>query len=255
ADELIAALEAEDIPARISRRTERGVICQRHSPLHESAAFKNKLFGFLDESDELLLELILPYIGRHNTIANNLIPFFSSALKDLCQYETKLSNVVNGSASTPESAPEFISLAFPDLRKNSALTTSHLFDSVILIANDSQSGFMAQNPSLKNTISPDFVKKNGAANHQQLDFCAPLVKNGGYLIFSSHSVLPVETDLIISDFLSRHPEFESQMLQDELLKNYKRTCFTPYGFSTAPYAKQMNGVFLSVMQKKDKKAT
>jgi hypothetical protein len=252
ANELVSLLQAEKIPARLSRRTEYGVICHRHSPLRESSAYKNELFNFLDEADELLLELIFPFIGNHNCFVNNPAPFFPVALNDLCQYETQLRNVVNGPASTPKKVPIFTSLDYTELGESTQ--PAQLFDSVIHFAIDSQSGFIAQNPLFKNNITPDFIEKNGETIRQQLEFCASRVKNGGYLLFSSHSVLPAETDLLISDFLARHPEFHAQSLQDELLKNYKRTCFTPFGFTTAPYVKQMNGVFLSVMQKNENAA-
>ena len=249
AEQLVSILETEDIPARLSRRTDYGVICQRHSSLHETTAFKNKLFDYLDEADELFLELISPYIGQHNGIAGNLIPHILSVMTDQYHYETKLTDVVNGRISTLENMPVFTNLF--ELLSDETPPTSHRFDSVIITANDSQCGFIARNPLFKYNIAPDYFEKNEAAIRQQLDFCAPLVKKDKYLIFYSHSVLPIETELIISAFLSRHPEFEPQRLQDELLQNYNRNCFTPNGFTTAPYLKQMNGLFLSVMKRKD----
>ena len=50
-----------------------------------------------------------------------------------------------------------------------------------------------------------------------LDAAAPLVRPGGWLVYSTCSLEPEENALQVDDFLARHPEFEPDPPADAML--------------------------------------
>lgn len=94
-----------------------------------------------------------------------------------------------------------------DLKASQDLGT---YAKVLLDAPCTGSGTIRTHPEIKLRITPEYAQEMAALQKTMLDNSSKFVADGGELVYSVCSVLPLEAEEVISDFLSRHPEFEVQ---------------------------------------------
>ncbi|MEY8746584.1 16S rRNA (cytosine(967)-C(5))-methyltransferase RsmB [Bacillales bacterium AN1005] len=83
------------------------------------------------------------------------------------------------------------------------------FDRILLDAPCSGLGVIRRKPDVKWTKSPEDIDDISGLQRELLDRVAPLLKPGGVLIYSTCTIEPAENEMMVSDFLQRHPEFEA----------------------------------------------
>ncbi len=81
------------------------------------------------------------------------------------------------------------------------------FDKVLVDAPCSNSGVLRRKPDARWNWSEKKLASLAKLQAQILDACAPLVKPGGVLVYSTCSNEPEENQLQTAAFLKRHPEF------------------------------------------------
>ncbi|WP_145045440.1 16S rRNA (cytosine(967)-C(5))-methyltransferase RsmB [Paenibacillus xylanexedens] len=83
------------------------------------------------------------------------------------------------------------------------------FDRILLDAPCSGLGVIRRKPDVKWTKSPEDIEDISGLQRELLDRVAPLLKPGGVLVYSTCTIEPAENEMMVSDFLRRHPEFEA----------------------------------------------
>jgi len=93
---------------------------------------------------------------------------------------------------------------------------AELFDKVLVDAPCSNTGVLRRRPDARWNWSMEKVGKLAALQAQILDVCAPLVRQGGTLVYSTCSNEPEENEQQIAAFLERHPEFEKDEAKESV---------------------------------------
>jgi 16S rRNA (cytosine967-C5)-methyltransferase len=86
------------------------------------------------------------------------------------------------------------------------------FDCVLLDAPCSGLGVIRRKPDLKWNKLPGDVEEITAIQRDLLETVASHVRPGGVLVYSTCTVIPEENELMVRDFLARHPEFMGESL-------------------------------------------
>ena len=80
-------------------------------------------------------------------------------------------------------------------------------DILLLDAPCSSLGTLRRNPGLKWELNPDKIKQINVIQRDILDTYESMLKPGGYLIYVTCSILPMENQLIVKNFLSTHKNY------------------------------------------------
>lgn len=80
-------------------------------------------------------------------------------------------------------------------------------DKVLIDSPCSNSGVIAKRPEVKDRVNAKVIKRLAQLQFDLLDNSATFLKPGGYLIYSTCSILPAENEEVIEQFLKYHPEF------------------------------------------------
>ncbi len=91
------------------------------------------------------------------------------------------------------------------------------FDLVILDAPCSGEGMFRKNPEAISEWSEENVRISAERQREILENAVPLIKCGGYLVYSTCTFSLEENEMQIDEFLSRHPEFTLEKCKDELV--------------------------------------
>ncbi|HRL50782.1 MAG: 16S rRNA (cytosine(967)-C(5))-methyltransferase RsmB [Enterococcus sp.] len=121
------------------------------------------------------------------------------------------------------------------------------FDRILVDAPCSGLGLMRRKPDIKYSKKPSDFTQLPLIQMAILESVAPTLKAGGLLVYSTCTIIPEENQMVVSQFLSHHPEFElvplavspvlANSLTDEMLTLYPQTFLT-------------DGFFISCLRKK-----
>lgn len=113
-------------------------------------------------------------------------------------------------------------------------------------------GTLRRNPDLKFRQDESALAEINLKQQAILASAARLVKENGYLVYATCSILPEENQDIVNDFLSSHPEFEiipiSQAIKVDALQLENDNFLQIY-----PQIHGCDGFFACLMQRKAKK--
>ncbi len=90
------------------------------------------------------------------------------------------------------------------------------FDLVILDAPCSGEGMFRKNENAINEWNEENVKASALRQREILENAAPLVKRGGYLLYSTCTYSLTENEMNVNDFLLCHPDYEIVPVKDSL---------------------------------------
>ena len=94
---------------------------------------------------------------------------------------------------------------------------SEAFDLVLCDAPCSGEGMFRKNDEAREQWSEENVKLSAKRQGEILERLAPLVKCGGYLLYSTCTYSPEENEMVIDAFLTSHGEFCLMPVKDELI--------------------------------------
>ena len=121
-------------------------------------------------------------------------------------------------------------------------------DLVVLDPPCSSTGLFWREPIYRQTVKPRHVKMFARLQAKMLESSAAHIKIGGSLIYSTCSISLEENELLIEDFLKRHPEFELSEINPSLGSDGLR------GMREArrlyPNRDYCNGFFLAKLQRR-----
>ena len=91
-------------------------------------------------------------------------------------------------------------------------------DILLLDAPCSSLGTLRRNPGLKWELNPDKIKQINIIQQDILELYESMLKPGGYLIYVTCSILPMENQLIVNNFLSTHKNYT--FVEDKTIKPF-----------------------------------
>ncbi len=118
------------------------------------------------------------------------------------------------------------------------------FDAVLCDAPCSGLGVVNDNPDIKLNRTKENVAELNSTQYSILDTVKKYVKKGGYLYYSTCSVLKCENDEIIKRFLKENENFKISEI-DSKLEHVK----TPYGLQYLPHLSGGLGFFVTALKK------
>lgn len=252
--EAIEALEEDGIEARISELSPYGIVADRGF-LAGSELFQNGWLTIQDESSMLVaqalriepgqkvLDACAAPGGKTTHIAALLNGEGSVTALDIHEHKLKL---VRENAERLRVSDTVVTKEM-DARKAAENFASESFDRILVDAPCSGLGLMRRKPDIKyQKKAQDFVQLS-KIQLEILKNCAPTLKSGGIMVYSTCTITPEENQQVVAEFLAAHPEFEKieldleQKLQPAI--HEQMLCLYPEMFMT-------DGFFICAMRKK-----
>ena len=126
----------------------------------------------------------------------------------------------------------------------------HFFDKILVDAPCSGEGMFRKEPDMVKSWDADMLAFCRSEQAKILEACAPMLKAGGMLLYSTCTFSPEENEKSIGDFLERHPEFD---LMPIAKKNGFAAGLAPYTDCARLYPHRLKGEghFLALLRKKE----
>lgn len=134
-----------------------------------------------------------------------------------------------------------------DAREVQSQFEDESFDRILIDAPCSGLGLMRRKPDIKYTKTIEALRSLATIQRDILESCAPVLKKGGLLIYSTCTFNKEENEAVVLDFLSRHPEFEKRPIAgSETVKDSVHDDM----LTLLPHEYYTDGFFISCLVKK-----
>lgn len=134
-----------------------------------------------------------------------------------------------------------------DARQVNEVFTDGQFDQILVDAPCSGFGLLRRKPEIRYDKTRADSERLHAIQTAILDQVAPKVKPGGYLTYSTCTILPTENEATVQAFLAQHPEFE--LVPTTTTKAVKADRDTAT-LTILPNEFNSDGFFISTMRKR-----
>lgn len=124
----------------------------------------------------------------------------------------------------------------------------HFFDKILVDAPCSGEGMFRKDPDMVKSWDAELLAFCRSEQAKLLEACAPMLKAGGMLLYSTCTFSPEENEKSIGDFLEKHPEFALIPIEKE---NGFAPGLPPYTACARLYPHRLKGEghFLALLQK------
>ena len=253
--ELVSILIEEGYDVEASDILPEAIICYRGNLAH-SESYKLGYLSIQDESSMLVahalgasgndavLDCCAAPGGKTTHIAEGLTTGQVYAL-DLHEHKVKL---IKDQAE--RLGLRNVKTQAADSRHVEDLFNKEGFDRILVDAPCSGLGVMRRKPDVKYTKTKDDIIKLSSIQQKLLDAAAPLVKQGGRLIYSTCTVDREENDRVASAFLESHPEFESDLSLKERIPEAIVPYVEGHRLQVFPQYFESDGFFIASFRKK-----
>lgn len=129
------------------------------------------------------------------------------------------------------------------------LKPNAFFDAVLVDAPCSGLGVLRRSPDIKLRITEADIKDLAKKQSALLENLSGQVKKGGHLVYSVCSFEPEETDLIIKNFLKKHPEFKVENANEYLPETCAPLTDKDGFLRTFPHKHNSDGFFAARLKK------
>ena len=251
-DELISRLIEEGLEAEATKIAPEGVSVGRGTAITETTAFGEGLFYIQDEGAMLASHLLAPQAGE--TVldlcsapggkATHLAQLMGDKGRILAidENEEKLSLLKENSQRLGLSIVEPV---VGDVRNLENLFPGKA-DRILLDVRCSNLGVLRRRVEARWRQSEENILRLRAVQLDLLRSAAPLLKNGGSLLYSTCTLTPEENEEVVRKFLDENPEFVIDRSPPPFLQDLQ----TEEGFiHTYPHRQGTDGVFLAKMRK------
>ncbi|MFJ8256904.1 16S rRNA (cytosine(967)-C(5))-methyltransferase RsmB [Peribacillus asahii] len=253
--ELVSILIEEGYDVEASDILPEAIICYRGNLAH-SESYKLGYLSIQDESSMLVahalgasgndavLDCCAAPGGKTTHIAEGLTTGQVYAL-DLHEHKVKL---IKDQAE--RLGLRNVKTQAADSRHVQDLFNKEGFDRILVDAPCSGLGVMRRKPDVKYTKTKDDIIKLSSIQQKLLDAAAPLVKQGGRLIYSTCTVDREENDRVAAAFLESHPEFESDLSLKERMPEAIEPYVEGHRLQVFPQYFESDGFFIASFRKK-----
>ncbi len=197
--------------------------------LAQSRLFHDGLFEFQDESSQLTAFLLSSDSG--------------SVLDACAGGGGKSLALLNRFPTIQLTASDIRTALFPEIserakRAGYTITTvkpnaiSGQYDTIFLDMPCSGTGVLRRNPEDRWRVTERMLKQLQKQQRELLERYADLVTQGGEIVYVTCSVLEEENEMVVGDFLEKHPEFSlisaEQRMQQNGVASVREVCEGPY---------------------------
>jgi 16S rRNA (cytosine967-C5)-methyltransferase len=257
---LIARLAAEGTSTVATRFSPDGLNIITHTPLAALSTFQEGLCTIQDESSQLATRFLAPLPGERvldvcaapGGKTTHLAQVMENRGSILASdtISRKLPLIEENASRLGISIIKVISLDVSKTISESGLRSfeSGLFDRILVDAPCSGLGVLRRKPEGKWWKTPADIKELACLQKAILQNVAPLLKDGGILLYATCSTTIEENEAVLADFLSKRPDF---MLEDlRVLFPVYAELFTKTGcFRSWPHRHGMDGFFAARLRK------
>ena len=221
-DQILAKLREEGVEVEnIEQSAFTYKVVKAEKPITETACFHERLIHLQDRSDSVVAETASP--GR------------GIAVLDVCcapgTVTTQLGQMMNNDGFivsidyskrrmttwSKEIQRAGVKIAEPIIADaHKPLPVSLEADLVVLDPPCTGTGMFSRLPSFKWRLSPRSIDRMADIQWKMLENCAPHVKSGGVLIYSTSSITVEENELLLEKFLKWYPEFSLVEIQHKI---------------------------------------
>ncbi len=212
-EKLIKILENEDVKSFLNPEYPEALFIKERKKLTHLKSYRQGLFEIQDISSQL----VAPFTGVRP--GDTVIDACAGAGGKTLHLATLLQN--KGQIMAYDIFPEKIVELKRRAKRNgvknikeAAVITPEIIkknhnkaDILLLDAPCSSLGTLRRNPGLKWELNPDKIKKINILQKNILTDYEQMLKPGGYLIYVTCSILPMENQMIVNDFLSTHKNY------------------------------------------------
>ncbi|MGE7601851.1 16S rRNA (cytosine(967)-C(5))-methyltransferase RsmB [Peribacillus sp. NPDC097675] len=124
------------------------------------------------------------------------------------------------------------------------------FDRILIDAPCSGLGVMRRKPDVKYTKTNNDIMKLSNIQKQLLEAAAPLLKQGGQLVYSTCTVDKEENDNVAAAFLEKHPEFEMDATLSDRMPESVQAFVEGHTLQVFPQYFSSDGFFIASFRKK-----
>ncbi|WP_108669746.1 16S rRNA (cytosine(967)-C(5))-methyltransferase RsmB [Peribacillus acanthi] len=255
-ERVIEDLKAEGYEVVESQIVPEGIVCLKGNLAH-SNCYKQGHVSIQDESsmlvayalgahmDEHILDCCAAPGGKTTHIAEKMDGKGTVLALDLHEHKVKLIQ-----EQAERLHLENVSTQVMDSRKTSQHFEKESFDRILVDAPCSGFGVMRRKPDLKYTKSEADVANLARIQNDLLDSVAPLVKQGGTLVYSTCTVDQAENEATATRFLYEHPDFEADYSMVERLPESVKPFLSGHLLQIFPQDFGSDGFFISCFRKK-----
>lgn len=253
-EEAIEALAEDGIDARISELSPYGIVADKGF-LAGSELFQNGWLTIQDESSMLVaqalqiepgqkvLDACAAPGGKTTHIAALLNNEGSVTALDIHEHKLKL---VRENAERLRVADTVVTKEM-DARKVAETFDAKSFDRILVDAPCSGLGLMRRKPDIKYQKQPQDFVQLPKIQLEILKSCAPALKSGGIMVYSTCTIARAENQQVVAEFLATQPDFEKidLALEEKLQPAIREQMLILY-----PEMFMTDGFFICAMQKK-----
>lgn len=108
-----------------------------------------------------------------------------------------------------ETARLGVNIAEPIIADATSLSLNEKFDLAIIDPPCTGTGVLDRNPSMKWRLSERSLQRLTSLQRQMLESASQLIAPNGRILYSTCSVTEEENEMVVSEFLKNHPDFET----------------------------------------------
>lgn len=257
-EEMIQKLKAEGITAISSPHVKDGIIVQKGNIL-KTTYLQEGLVTIQDQSSMLACLLLDPQKEMQVLDAcsapGGKCTYIGELMKNSGQvhaYDLHKNKINLVRENAKRLGLSNIKVGQRDARHLQSIYHSESFDRILIDAPCSGLGVIRSKPDIKYNKHAGDIKKLQEVQLDILCHIAPLLKNGGKLVYSTCTVEEMENEEVVRIFLERNPEYSvDQCFFSEVKEIEDRAHATAYGFQLFPQTIQSDGFFMTRLIKTD----
>lgn len=208
-EELAGSLSAEGIETATATRAPDALIVRRGNPIG-TRLHQDGLFFIQDEASQLVGHFAGARAGEHILDAcaspgGKTLIMAAAAGASIVATDVRARRIDLLAETIRRAGASNVHLVQADA--GAALPFAERFDRVLLDAPCSGLGTLRRDPDIKWRRTEDDLAGLAQRQLAMLEHAAAVVVHGGHLVYATCSSEPDENDLVVEEFLRRHPEF------------------------------------------------
>lgn len=254
-DELLQTLADAGIKAAPSTVSPYGILLEEGLDITQLPAFRDGLCTVQDESSMLVAQALAPEPGQRTLDCCAAPGGKTTHLAELMhdQGEVLAVDIHDHKIELIHNIADRLGLSSIQTRAGDirdVISDAGSFDRILLDAPCSGLGVIRRKPDLKWFKQPGDIREISEIQRDLLHTVAPALKPGGYLVYSTCTILPEENELLVRDFLDSHPDFEPAPIADVLPQGVQPADPNAWFIQILPQDFNSDGFFISRLRRK-----
>lgn len=258
-EEAAELLTEQGYDVTLSEFSDQGLIINQGNILH-SSLFEEGMLTIQDQSSMLASQMISVAPGMHIldtcSAPGGKVTHLAELMEDKGLINAYDLNKRKAKEIKTKAASLDLTIIDPkqgDARKLQSLHENETFDRIMVDAPCSGLGVIRSKPDIKYNKSVKDIENLSSIQQDILNHVAPLLKKGGFLLYSTCTVDKVENEENVRTFLASHSNFKvDEQFFEELPSSLKQAQgISEYGLQLFPQDYNTDGFFMTRLIKED----